>query len=402
MIEVARLSRHYPDKGRVVTALQDVDLHLGAGERLGLFGPSGCGKTTLLRCIAGLEVPDHGIIRINGSTVFDPAAGINLPPWRRPVGMVFQDFALWPHMTVLDNVLFPLRHGRDAPLPAAEQIERARNALRVVRLSGMDDRHPGALSGGQRQRVAVARALVSQPAVLLMDEPLSNLDPRLRKQTRNELLEILETAQITTVFVSHDHLDGLFIGDRIGVMRDGRLVQAGEATGLFDAPRDVSVAKALDLGTILDGRIEQHDVDSPSRFVLAESSQFLHLPSDARGCPGAPCHLLIRAGACRLATGRAINRHEQRLAAVVVRSSYMGIGWCVLARVDDVTIEIWEKQRPHVRPRDVVNVLVDMTATRILPGDSEAPVTAPDPRVPAAPLPMHAGQCDEGRPCHAG
>lgn len=367
MIEVVSLSMQYIVDAGSVAALHDVSLRVGAGERLGLFGPSGSGKTTLLRCIAGLEVPQMGVIRIDGVEVFDAAAGVNLPPWMRPIGVVFQDYALWPHMRVLDNVMFPLRHGRINTLSKFQQRERALEVLRKVRLEGLEERYPSELSGGQKQRVALARALASRPTVLLMDEPLSSLDPHLRKQTRNELVGILEESCITTIFVSHDHVDGLFMTNLVGIMRDGKLVQIGSPLDVFLNPVDAPVAAALDAGAVF--RCEKvSPIDNDARYRLKGSQQSLRLPSiAAKASHGEHCFLLIPGGACSLWKSSGNNDRRQTLTGQVVREGYTGRGWCVLVSIEGISVEIWERDRPGLSHGDTVEVAVDAEQVQRLP-----------------------------------
>jgi multiple sugar transport system ATP-binding protein len=212
--------------GRVV-AIRDLSLQVRDGEFLVLLGPSGCGKTTTLRAIAGLETLDRGRVVIGGRDV------TRLPPGRRGIAMVFQSYAVFPHMTVYDNIVFGLRMRR---LPEAEQRRRAREAAELLEIADLLDRFPAQLSGGQRQRVAVARAIVMRPDVLLMDEPLSNLDALLRLHMRAELKRLHRELGATTVYVTHDQVEALSLGDRIAVMRDGQVVQCDTPARIYDAP----------------------------------------------------------------------------------------------------------------------------------------------------------------------
>lgn len=359
VIEVQGLFKRYTVDAGSVHALWDINLLVNSSERLGLFGPSGSGKTTLLRCIAGLETAEEGIIRIDGVEVYNAEAGIDLAPWMRPIGVVFQDYALWPHLRVVDNVLFPLRYGRANVLTGDEQQERAMEVLRKVRLESLAGRFPSELSGGQRQRVALARALVSQPSVLLMDEPLSSLDPHLRKQTRNELVEILERAGVTTIFVSHDYVDGLFMTNGVGIMRDGKLVQTGSSQEVFMRPIDASVAEALDIGAVLTCRWESQ-ATGKSGYRLLESGQFLELPRSTVGTgPDGSLLMLIRGDACCLWEGAEDHDGRQKLVGRVVRQGYAGRGWCVLVEVDGKKLEVWQHRQPGVNHGDTVTLAVD-------------------------------------------
>ncbi|MBK6690362.1 MAG: ABC transporter ATP-binding protein [Deltaproteobacteria bacterium] len=213
-----------------------LDLRLDTGEILALLGPSGCGKTTALRLVAGLERPDAGTIKIGGKVVRDEH--LDLPPEARGLGMVFQSYAVWPHKNVLANVAYPLELLRD---PAAK--EKAQVALQRVRLDGLSERVPSALSGGQQQRVALARALVAQPALLLCDEPLSNLDQKLREEMRHEIRGLVKGAGITALYVTHDQPEAFAVADRVAVMLSGRLAQLATPTEIYARPNSLNVAR---------------------------------------------------------------------------------------------------------------------------------------------------------------
>jgi ABC-type Fe3+/spermidine/putrescine transport system ATPase subunit len=205
-------------------ALADVSLEAAAGEVVIILGPSGCGKTTLLRAIAGLEIPDHGEIWLNGTKVADAGRSI-VPPHQRGIGFVFQDLALWPHLRVRGNLEFVLEARR---IPRAERAARVRDALALVRIETLVDRFPHQLSGGEQQRVALARALVGQPRVLLLDEPLSSLDPELRATLRAELAQLQRKVRVTTLYVTHDRDDAAALGGRVVRMREGTIVEIGQ------------------------------------------------------------------------------------------------------------------------------------------------------------------------------
>jgi iron(III) transport system ATP-binding protein len=216
--------------------LNGVSLEIGAGEFFFLLGPSGCGKTTLLRIIAGFQAPDAGELRMGGNRVND------LPPHQRHVGMVFQNYALWPHLSVFENVAYGLEVRK---VPAPERRRRVDEVLDLVRLGGLGARMPGELSGGQQQRVALARALVIRPDVLLLDEPLSNLDARLRLELRDEIRRIQEATRVSTVYVTHDQREALALADRVAVMEGGRVAQIGSPRDIYTRPRSRFVAEFL-------------------------------------------------------------------------------------------------------------------------------------------------------------
>jgi iron(III) transport system ATP-binding protein len=230
------------------TVLEGIDLDLPAGKVLALLGASGSGKTTLLRLIAGLLMPVAGTIDIAGRTVADPAKGIAAPPEKRGLGMVFQDYALWPHLSVAQNVSFPLEMMR---LPAAERKARVARALERVSLSDFAERRPSDLSGGQQQRVAIARAIVGEPRLVLFDEPLSNLDRELREAMVDELGALVAELELSAVYVTHDHAEALALAEQIAVMRNGGIEQLATPAELIDSPRTAAVADFLRLGCLL-------------------------------------------------------------------------------------------------------------------------------------------------------
>ncbi|MGH7301788.1 MAG: ABC transporter ATP-binding protein [Candidatus Rokuibacteriota bacterium] len=215
-------------------AVDAIDFDVPAGSLVTLLGPSGCGKTTTLRLIAGLERPDAGEVRVGGRVLTSAALGVFLPPDKRRMGMVFQTYAIWPHMSVFENIAFPLRERRVRP---AEIRARVMTMLQTLGLEGFHDRPAPLLSGGQQQRVALGRALVADPDVLLLDEPFSNLDARLREDMRLELKELQQRAGVTTVFVTHDQAEAMILSDRIFVMNAGRIAQDGSPRQIYEQPR---------------------------------------------------------------------------------------------------------------------------------------------------------------------
>jgi ABC-type Fe3+/spermidine/putrescine transport system ATPase subunit len=259
-IEVRDLVVHYG----AVAAVQGVSFTVGAGEHLTLLGPSGCGKTTTLRAIAGLERPTSGEIRIGGSPVFSSSPRVNIPAEQRGLSMVFQSYAIWPHMTVFDNVAYGLRVRRR---PESEVTTRVREALDLVQLGDLGARSASKLSGGQQQRVALARAFVFSPSVLLFDEPLSNLDAKLRAEMRVELKELQRRLDVTSVYVTHDLEEALAISDRIVVMRDGVIAQIGTPDEIYDRPRNTFVADFVGSANLIAGR-RRADLERDGLVVL--------------------------------------------------------------------------------------------------------------------------------------
>ena len=225
MLEVTGLKKTYTTREVEVPAVNSLDLNVEKGEFVTLLGPSGCGKTTTLRCVAGLEVPNEGEITIGGRTVFSYRKRVNVPVEKRDIGIVFQSYAIWPHMNVFENVAFPLKSGKR--IRREEIRSRVEEALRKVRMEEYIFRPAPQLSGGQQQRVALARALVKRPGLLLLDEPLSNLDAKLREETRLEIKDIVKDLATTVLYVTHDQAEALSMSDRILVMGNGVVLQEG-------------------------------------------------------------------------------------------------------------------------------------------------------------------------------
>ena len=244
MIGIRSLTKIFKSGGDTVRAVNAVDLQIQEKEFFVLLGLSGSGKTTLLRCIAGLEKADGGEITLGGQIVSAPERGIFIPVEDRALGMVFQSYAVWPHMTVFENVAFPLANGR-RKVPRVKVRERVMAALELVQLSTLADRPVPFLSGGQQQRVALARALAVEPKVLLMDEPLSNLDARLREEVRDEIRQLATKLGVTVVYVTHDQVEAMALADRIAVMSGGKILQIGGAQELYHTPADRRVGEFL-------------------------------------------------------------------------------------------------------------------------------------------------------------
>jgi len=253
MFAIENLHKSFVAAGAEVRAVDGISLGVDGGRLMTLLGPSGCGKTTTLRCLAGLERPQSGRIVIGNRTVFDSEKGIFVPASDRGVGMVFQSYAIWPHMTVFENVAFPLRVSRGKRYSAVEIRERVSRMLDMVQLGDFARRAATQLSGGQQQRLAFARGLVHEPAILLLDEPLSNLDAKLREQMRLELKRLQRTLGITTVYVTHDQAEALALSDEIAVFNAGRVVQRGTPHEIYRAPNSQFVADFVGSANFLPG-----------------------------------------------------------------------------------------------------------------------------------------------------
>jgi iron(III) transport system ATP-binding protein len=248
---VETLMKSYP--GAAGPAVKGVSFGARSGEFLVLLGPSGCGKTTSMRCIGGLERPDQGRISIRGTVVTDIQSGVFVPSRKREIGMVFQSYAIWSHMTVFENIAFPLRVRRLSRGAIREKVTRV---MQTLQLEGFGDRPASMLSGGQQQRVALARALVYEPRLLLLDEPLSNLDATLRARVRFELKDLQRRAGVTTVYVTHDQSEAVVLGDRVLVMNEGRIEQYSAPADVYNQPETLFVAKFTGVENILHGVVE--------------------------------------------------------------------------------------------------------------------------------------------------
>lgn len=269
-ITVEGLTLQYGDN----TAVRDLDLTIGEGESVVLLGQSGCGKTSTMRCIAGLETPTTGRITVGDEVLFDAAKGINRPSHKRNIGMVFQSYAIWPHMTVFENVAFPLQMQR---VKKADARRRVMETLELVGLAEFAQRGASMLSGGQMQRVALARSVVMQPSIMLLDEPLSNLDARLRHRLRGDLRELQQQLGLTSVYVTHDQEEALALADHIAMMQHGRIVQFGTPDEIYSRPRSASIADFLGVSNI----VEVEPVDG-THVRIAGSDIVLQVPAYER------------------------------------------------------------------------------------------------------------------------
>jgi iron(III) transport system ATP-binding protein len=250
-LTISGLTKTFRTRGGQTVAIENLDLEVHDGELLVLLGPSGCGKTTTLRALAGLEIPDAGRISFGDQVVFDAERRIDVKPHKRDIGMVFQSFALWPHMTVRRNIAYPLRARRKRDGLKQGWVE---EAAALVDCENLLKRYPSQLSGGQQQRVALARALVARPAVMLFDEPLSNLDAKLRDQLRADLHRLHRQVGFTGVYVTHDQAEALALGERLAIMRDGRIEQLDTPEMVFSRPRTEYVASFIGIDNVIELR----------------------------------------------------------------------------------------------------------------------------------------------------
>jgi iron(III) transport system ATP-binding protein len=326
-VAIKSLPKRYGD----VAAVEALSLDVKPGELVSLLGPSGCGKTTTLRLVAGFLRPEAGEIWV-GERCLSSAASV-VPPERRRMAMIFQSYALWPHMTVARNVAYGLRF--KSGMPKADRDRRVTDILRTVQLSGFESRYPGELSGGQQQRVAVARALVVEPEILLLDEPLSNLDANLREEMRFEIRRLHEAFGITTLYVTHDQAEAMVISDRVAVLHRGRVVQVGSAEDLFRRPRTRFVAEFIGRTNLIDAQVAEPGVAAhgPLRLRLAS----------AAGVPGTPLVVSIRPHEIELVlAGRSAPAGANVLAGAVQRTSYLGdaVDYHVRVNGSDVVLRV--------------------------------------------------------------
>ncbi len=343
-VAIKGLNKRYGD----LAAVDGLDLEVKPGELVALLGPSGCGKTTTLRVVAGFLKPDAGEVWVGERCLSSPATVI--PPERRRMGMIFQSYALWPHMTVAQNVAYGLRFNG---VPRNLRDGRVKEMLRVVQLAGYESRYPGELSGGQQQRVAVARALVVEPEILLLDEPLSNLDANLREEMRFEIRRLHETFEITTLYVTHDQAEAMVISDRVAVLDRGRVAQIGTAEELFEHPRTRFVAEFIGKTNLIEGVAERADTFTRGRLRLHVASADL--------APGAPVVLSIRPRQIDLAPAAApSSAGANMLRGTVLRASYLGdaVDYEVQLEESDIVLRVAGPASRRFRPGEAVSLAV--------------------------------------------
>lgn len=331
MIEVQNLVKSYQGKEATKNAVNEISFQIPRGTLYSFLGPSGCGKSTTIRMIAGLEKPTSGRIVIDNETVFSNEDKINIPVEKRPIAIVFQSYAIWPHMNVFENVSFPLKMMRPK-LNSAEIKERTEHALEIVGLRDFANRASTALSGGQQQRVALARAIIKEPKVLLLDEPLSNLDARLRERMREQIMEIQQQTHVTCIFVTHDQSEALAISDRILVLNEGKIVEDGTPTEIYQKPRSHFTAKFIGIPNILNG-IAENVINHHEALISTDIGKFMCRSEDSLE-KGDQVRIFIRPESFELNQAESANSIEGK----VFLSIFQGDYWEYRIRVNDNAI----------------------------------------------------------------
>ena len=362
-VRVENLEKRYATDEGAVNAVRGVSFEVEDGQFFTLLGPSGCGKSTTLRCIAGLEKADGGEIAI-GDMVVVSQSGAQVPAHQRPIGMVFQSYAIWPHMDVFDNVAFPISRGK-GKLPKAEVRERVLEALSLVRLDGLERRPAPQLSGGQQQRLALARALVRQPKALLLDEPLSNLDAKLRDDMRVELKTLTERLNITTLFVTHDQLEALTLSDKIAVMRDGEIVQLGGPKDIYDDPNSRFTAEFIGTTNLLEGTVASIEgdamrVETPQGALLCAALDSL-APGDRAAVAVRPANIGVSAERPNA---------DNALEGVVETVVFLGDSHDCRVNVGGALIRAFVHASRSVQRGDKVYLTMSASDCRLLPPDA--------------------------------
>ncbi len=342
-------------------ALDHVSIDVKEGEFFTLLGPSGCGKTTTLRSIAGLETPDFGVITINGAPVFHSGRDILVPANRRNIGMVFQSYAIWPHMNVFENIAFPLRVS-PVHVPETEIRKRVMDVLETVQLAAYETRQATRLSGGQQQRLAMARALVMRPKLLLLDEPLSNLDAMLREAMRSELRRLQKDFGITTIYVTHDQTEALALSDKIAVMNRGKIAQLGTPRCIYNDPSCVFVADFIGSTNLVRGTVEERAIGSARGYVVANGLGFT-CPLPATADRGKRIAISIRPSDIRF-----LGQHDQPsgmnvFSGRVIEKSFLGNLIDYVVKIQDVAFRAW--MPPEIDHAIGSEIKVELSPTRM-------------------------------------
>ncbi|MDQ0304977.1 ABC transporter ATP-binding protein [Ancylobacter polymorphus] len=356
MLSVEKLTTIYRDgSGKQVAGAHDVEFSVPTGQLFTLLGPSGCGKTTTLRSIAGLERPSAGTIRAGNRMVYSSDMNVFVPPNQRQFGMVFQSYAIWPHMNVFENAAFPLQMRRNRPA-ATEIRNKVMACLEAVSLDHLAEREATKLSGGQQQRLALARALVMEPQLLLLDEPLSNLDAKLRDKMRFELKRTQRDLGLTTIYVTHDQSEALALSHEIAVMNQGRIVQIGSPRDIYERPATSFVADFIGSTNFIDGTVRGM---SGEELVVDTSIGQLRVEARSRPAPGASISLSIRPEDLHLSEGAPTEQGFNRLSGVVEAKVFLGE--VLDFRVEINGVSLLARAHPSLRTHvgEGINIAID-------------------------------------------
>lgn len=377
VIEVRNLTKHYFRKRTgLPAAIDNISFEVGK-ETVTLLGPSGCGKTTTLRCIAGLERPDSGEIYIEGRLVTSPGKKAFVPPEKRGVGLVFQSYALWPQMKVFDNIAYALkiRHFSHSEIKA-----RVSEVLEAVRMNGFQERYPSELSGGQQQRIALARSLAYKPRVLLLDEPLSNLDAKVRESTRAELKTIISELGISTIYVTHDQEEAFVLSDKIAVMNEGKIIQFDVPYNIYYRPATEFVAKFVGLANIVEGVVASIDKIARKGTIRILSNYDIQCSLTEDLAEGTPCTVTVRSNEIKMASQKPANGNviegqvRSRQYKGSVTDYVLGFGSCQLLVTADRFWDnngAYDEQSGGLKENQTVFVEIRGDAITVVPKSTE-------------------------------
>lgn len=365
MLALQNIVKTFTTEATQVQAVHNINLEVKAGEFYSLLGPSGCGKTTTLRCIAGLETPNGGEIRLNGEVVFSQNGNRVVPVHKRDIGMVFQSYAIWPHMNVFDNVAYPLRHGSSKRIPEKDIASRVVEVLRLVHMDHLAKRSTTQLSGGQQQRVALARALSRRPSIVLLDEPLSNLDAKLREEMRVELRDLFHHLGTTAVYVTHDQLEALAMSDRLAVMLDGRIVQEGTPREIYSRPAHAFVAGFVGNMNFLSGRVTSRAPEFGS--VVETSVGLIQCSNPGKVAEGQEVKIAIRPESITV-TRLIPDASRNALPAQVMWVQFLGDFLAGEIRIGDQVLRVKMRPQDAVQSGESVYALLPPESCLVMPG----------------------------------
>jgi len=361
-MEISNLVKRFEGEKESVKAVDGVSFSVPKGKIFTLLGPSGCGKSTTLRCVAGLEKPDQGEIIIGGKTIYCSQYNIFTPPHKRDIGMVFQSYAIWPHMTVFDNVAYPLKVKK---LSREETKRKTEDALNTVGLQGLEDRLASQLSGGQQQRVALARALVKEPEVLLLDEPLSNLDAQLRKQMRTEIKELQRRLNITTLFVTHDQIEAIAISDFIAVMHEGKIMDVGAPREIYDRPGTRFTADFIGQTNVLRGKTVATEGEL-AKFACSMGELSCALPSGVK--TGEEVLIFVRPENVQVSKDKPVNQ-ENTFEGEIKTLTFLGEYSDCKLRIGEEFFWVRLHPQSSFREQEKVYVQIDSNASFAIPAE---------------------------------